>query len=76
MRSDFRSIKNSVAWLSLTNVYSKAFDYDLSELKYSPGVGLRYNTLIGPIRVDVGYALNPEPEIRRVQFWFSIGQAF
>ncbi len=65
-----------VVFFDYGNVYSKAFDYKLSELKYSPGVGLRYNTLIGPIRADVGYALNPEPGIRRVQFWFSIGQAF
>jgi outer membrane protein insertion porin family len=65
-----------VVFFDYGNVYSKAFDYNLSELKYSPGAGLRYNTLIGPIRVDVGYALNPEPGIRRVQYWFSIGQAF
>jgi outer membrane protein insertion porin family len=65
-----------VAFFDFGNVYSKAFDYNLSEIKYAPGAGLRYNTLVGPIRVDVGYALNPEPGIRRVQFWFSIGQAF
>lgn len=65
-----------VVFFDYGNVYSKAFDYKLSELKYSPGVGLRYNTLIGPIRADVGYALNPEPGIRRIQFWFGIGQAF
>lgn len=65
-----------VVFFDYGNVYSKAFDYNLSELRYSPGVGLRYNSLIGPIRADVGYALNPEPGIRRVQYWFSIGQAF
>lgn len=65
-----------VIFFDYGNVYSKAFDYKLSELKYAPGVGLRYNTLIGPIRADVGYALNPEPGIRRIQFFFSIGQAF
>lgn len=65
-----------VVFFDYGNVYSKAFDYKLGKLKYAPGVGLRYNTLIGPIRADVGYALNPEPGIRRIQFWFSIGQAF
>ena len=46
--------------------------------------GLRYNTPIGPIRVDLGYQLNPipgllvngKPEPRRFRFHFSIGQAF
>jgi outer membrane protein assembly complex protein YaeT len=65
-----------VAFFDYGNVYSEQFDYQLNKLKYAPGVGLRYNTLIGPIRADFGYALNPEPGIRRFQFFFSIGQAF
>lgn len=65
-----------VVFLDYGNVYSDEWEYDLSRLKYAPGVGLRYDTIIGPIRFDVGYALNPEPGIRRVQFFISIGQAF
>jgi outer membrane protein insertion porin family/translocation and assembly module TamA len=65
-----------VVFFDYGNVYTNEFDYKLDELKYAPGVGLRYNTIIGPIRFDFGYALNPEPGIRRYQFFFSIGQAF
>ena len=65
-----------VVFLDYGNVYTDEWEYDLSRLKYAPGVGLRYDTIIGPIRLDVGYALNPEPGIRRVQFFISIGQAF
>jgi len=65
-----------VVFLDYGNVYTDEWEYDLSRLKYAPGVGLRYDTIIGPIRFDVGYALNPEPGIRRVQFFISIGQAF
>lgn len=65
-----------VTFLDYGNVYSKEWDYDLGDLKYAPGVGLRYDTIIGPVRFDVGYALNPEPGIRRIQFFISIGQAF
>ncbi len=65
-----------VAFLDYGNVYSKEFDFKLDEIKYAVGTGLRYNTLIGPLRVDFGYALNPEPGIGRFQFFLSIGQAF
>lgn len=58
------------------NVYTKQWDFRFGDIKYAPGIGLRYNTIIGPIRFDVGYALNPEPGINRVQYWISIGQAF
>ena len=58
------------------NVFERQWDFDLSNIKYAPGAGLRYDTLIGPVRLDVGYALNPEPGISRIQFFISIGQAF
>ena len=52
--------------------------------RYNAGPGLRYQTPIGPIRVDVGYQLNPIQNLfeitgkkqRRFRFHFSIGQAF
>ncbi len=52
--------------------------------RYNVGPGLRYQTPIGPIRVDFGYQLkqipglvvNGQPEPRRYRFHFSIGQAF
>ena len=65
-----------VAFFDYGNVYTEEWSYDLADLKYAPGLGLRYDTLIGPVRFDVGYALNPEPGIRRIQFFISIGQAF
>lgn len=65
-----------VVFFDYGNVYSEEFDYKLDEIKYAVGVGLRYNTLIGPLRVDFGYALNPEPEFSRYQYFLSVGQAF
>ena len=65
-----------VTFLDYGNVYTEEWSFDLADIRYAPGVGLRYDTLIGPVRFDVGYALNPEPGIRRVQFFISIGQAF
>jgi len=65
-----------VIFFDYGNVYTKQWDFGFGDIKYAPGIGLRYNTLIGPIRFDVGYALNPEPGINRFQYWISIGQAF
>lgn len=56
----------------------------LEDLRYSVGLGLRYQTPIGPIRLDGGYQLNPIPgllvngqeQLRRWRVHFSIGQAF
>lgn len=73
-----------VVFLDGGNVWDKAWDFNLGDLRYDVGPGLRYNTPIGPIRADIGYQLNPisgllvngKPESRRFRFHFSIGQAF
>jgi outer membrane protein assembly factor BamA len=40
------------------------------------GLGLRYATPVGPVRVDVGRNLNPIQGINATQYFVSIGQAF
>jgi outer membrane protein insertion porin family len=40
------------------------------------GIGFRYATPVGPIRVDFGRNLNPVPGINAFQYFISIGQAF
>ncbi len=70
---DFRA----VAFLDFGNVFLKIRDLDLGQLKYSSGVGLRYQTPVGPIGVDVGFPLNPiDPGRDRYRFHLTIGQAF
>lgn len=73
-----------VIFLDGGNVWEEAWNVDLNNLRYDVGPGLRYDTPIGPIRVDIGYQLNPieglrvnaEGKNRRFRFHFSIGQAF
>ena len=46
-------------------------------LQYAAGLGLRYYTAFGPLRVDVATPLNRRKGIDRIyQFYISIGQAF
>jgi outer membrane protein assembly complex protein YaeT len=73
-----------VIFLDGGNVWADAWDFNIGDMRYDVGPGLRYTTPIGPLRVDLGYQLNPianllvdgKPQARRFRFHFSIGQAF
>lgn len=62
------------AFMDVGNVWSNAYHYRINDLVYSAGGGLRVNTPIGPIRLDVGMPLWNEK--RTPQFFLSVGQAF
>jgi translocation and assembly module TamA len=49
---------------------------DLKDWQLGAGVGLRYYSSFGPIRVDVGTPLNPQSDDSRVAVVVSLGQAF
>jgi outer membrane protein insertion porin family/translocation and assembly module TamA len=74
----------AVAFVDFGNVWRESWNVDFGDLRYAVGPGLRYQTPIGPARLDVGYQLNPiegllvdgNPQKRRLRIHFSIGQAF
>lgn len=49
---------------------------DFSNLRLGAGLGLRYATVIGPLRLDVGLPLNREPGDSRFGLYIGLGQAF
>ncbi|HDY72397.1 MAG TPA: outer membrane protein assembly factor BamA [Nitrospirae bacterium] len=57
------------------NVWRTIDDIDLS-MRYTAGLGLRYSTPIGPIRIDYGYKLDRREGESSGEIHFSIGQAF
>lgn len=70
-----------VGFLDAGNVFARVSDFDLSELRVSPGLGLRYRSPIGPIRVDVGFKLrrrelSPGNFEGQTAFQISVGHAF
>lgn len=46
------------------------------DLRFGAGLGVRYHTRFGPIRVDVGTPLNPRADDPRIAVYVSLGQAF
>lgn len=59
------------------NVYQKIGFHNFgANYSNSVGIGLRYETPVGPIRIDVGHNLNPPPGITATQYFITIGQAF
>jgi translocation and assembly module TamA len=57
------------------NVFESLSDFDFN-LRHSIGVGVRYDSPLGLIRVDLGVPLNRRPEDKSYQIWFSLGNAF
>ena len=57
------------------NIYTSALP-KFSGFRYGAGVGVRYYSNFGPIRVDVGTPINPQPGDARIAVYVSLGQAF
>ena len=49
---------------------------DFDEIKIGAGIGLRYHTGFGPLRLDIATPINPEPDDAPVAVYVSLGQAF
>jgi translocation and assembly module TamA len=64
-----------VPFLDGGNLYSAKLP-TFRDLRYGAGIGVRYYTSFGPIRVDVGTPINRRKGDSRVAVYVSLGQAF
>jgi outer membrane protein assembly complex protein YaeT len=84
LRAALRGNLGAVLFFDAGNVWARSGGISFGDLRYAVGPGLRYATPIGPLRVDLGWQLNPIPgllvngheQTRRWRIHFSIGQAF
>ncbi|MCG2710577.1 MAG: outer membrane protein assembly factor, partial [Thermodesulfovibrionales bacterium] len=76
LRTDVAKGFGLVTFLDGGNVWKKTGDIKLSEMKYTAGAGIRYNTPVGPLRIDYGHKLDREKGESRGEVHFSIGHAF
>jgi outer membrane protein assembly complex protein YaeT len=58
------------------NVFSRIRDVRLSSFSNTLGLGFRYKTPFGPLRVDVGFNLSPPAGLPTRQVFFTIGNPF
>jgi len=64
-----------VPFLDAGNIYTAALP-KFTGMRYGTGLGLRYYSNFGPIRIDVGTPINRRPGEPRVAVYVSLGQAF
>jgi translocation and assembly module TamA len=64
-----------VPFFDAGNVFATNLPNRLS-LFYSAGLGLRYYTAVGPIRLDIAVPIDRRPTDSAYQIYISIGQAF
>lgn len=74
LRTDIGKGIGIVSFLDFGNVWQRTDQF--SGLKYTTGLGLRYNTPVGPLRVDYGFKLNRDKGDSKGQLHFSLGHAF
>lgn len=58
------------------NVWSRIDRVDTDEFRWGAGVGLRYLTPVGPLRLDTGFNLDPEPWEDDYEIFLTLGYAF
>lgn len=65
-----------VPFVDAGTVFDSAFPDFKEPLKVGAGIGARYYTDFGPLRVDVAFPLNADPGDAKWQLYLSLGQAF
>ena len=68
------------------NVFERPSDFSLRDFTHSAGLGLRFLTPLGPVRVDGGFNLHPSIRIdgesglpvreERFHLFFTLGHTF
>ncbi len=65
-----------VAFFDVGQVALDSFELRADDFFYSAGLGLRFKTPIGPLRLDVARLLNPPSGVDNYGVYFSVGHSF
>jgi outer membrane protein assembly complex protein YaeT len=71
----WKDLHGGVFW-DAGNVWLTSKAFDLTDLRQSVGVGLRYMFPFGPIRLEYAWVLKPKPGEDGGRFVFGLGHAF
>jgi len=70
-----QSVRMSV-FADAGQIYDSGFEPNLESFRYSTGVGLAWNSPVGPLKFSYGYPLNAGPRDRIQHFQFQVGTTF
>jgi outer membrane protein assembly complex protein YaeT len=81
VRTPYWKNLGAVGFFDAGNVFRRAGDLDVRDLRPAAGMGVRYRSPLGPLRVDFGFNLNRRllrsgARERGMVFHISLGQAF
>ncbi len=77
LRFPILSKLTGAVFVDVGGVWPELDSIDPGDLRYALGAGLRYETVVGPIRLDWGYKVNKQPLDRSdYQIHVTLGQAF
>jgi len=65
-----------VIFFDAGNAWDVAQPYDLGDLRTSAGVGFRWFSPMGPLRIEWGYNLHPQPGEDRSAWEFTVGTVY
>lgn len=65
-----------VPFVDAGGVFESSIPDFSEEVRFAAGIGGRYYTGFGPIRLDLAFPLNPEEDDDAFAFYVSLGQAF
>jgi outer membrane protein assembly complex protein YaeT len=72
-------ITEKIGWalfLDAGQISLDSYDFPIGDLQYGTGFGVRYKSPVGPLRLDIGFPVQPRPGDARWQVHVSVGQAF
>jgi outer membrane protein insertion porin family len=58
------------------NVWREPGEFDADEVRWGAGVGLRYLSPVGPLRLEIGWKLDREPFEDPSEWFISLGNPF
>jgi outer membrane protein insertion porin family/translocation and assembly module TamA len=76
LRFPIRGALTGAVFVDAGQVSLDTFGWRLDDVVYSTGIGFRYDTPIGPVRLDLAVPLNAPPDADTTFIHFSFGQAF
>jgi len=72
IRGDFAG----VVFLDAGQVALDSYDFPFDDLRYGSGFGVRYNSPVGPISLDLGFGAQPPGDDQIWQIYVSLGSIF